>query len=211
MFVPAEILNKPGALTDEEYEIVKGHADAGAQLVEPLRSWLGDAIDGVRDHHEWWDGGGYPRGLAGTDISQAGRIVAVADVFDVITSVRSYKKASAVSAARKELVRCSGTQFEPRMVRAFLNVGIGRMRLLVGPLSWLAQLPVAAQIPLGAAVGPAAASAGAAVALAVGGIIGPPPDPAPPTAAAEVPVAPPEVEIAAAHADDGCARRALAP
>ena len=203
LFVPTEILTKPGRLTDDEYELVKTHTVEGARLVEPLRGWLGDALDGVREHHERWDGRGYPDGLEGTEISLAGRIVAVADVFDVITSVRSYKKASAVATAREELVRCSGTQFDPKAVRAFLNIGLGRLRLLVGPLSWLAQLPVVGRVPLGAAAsaaaGPAVATFATAAALVAGGFFSSTTEPAlaaeaaSATVDAAVPVASPAV------------------
>ena len=100
--VPAEILNKPSQPTEEEWEILRTHPEAGMRLVAPLREWLGEWGDAVGQHHERWDGKGYPNGLAETDISFAARIVSVADVFDVITSVRSYKKScGAVSAARR--------------------------------------------------------------------------------------------------------------
>ena len=184
LFVDSEILNKPGKLTDDEYAAVRTHAAQGAELVAPLSAWLGDAVDGVGEHHERWDGQGYPNGLAGNDISLAGRMIAVADVFDVITSVRSYKKAHAVTAAREELVRCSGTQFDPKMVRAFLNIGLGRLRLLVGPLSWVAQLPVAGRIPIGPAIGPITGGVAAGLALVFGGM-------------ADAPAPAPQEEVAA--------------
>lgn len=169
LFVDGDILNKPGRLTDEEFETIKTHTVKGADLVAPLRGWLGDALDAVDQHHERWDGKGYPAGLARTDIALPGRIVAVADVFDVITSVRSYKSAQGVAEAREELIRCSGTQFDPRVVRAFLNIGLGRLRLLVGPLSWLAQLPVVGRAPVGAAAAPAIAALGTSFSLLFGG------------------------------------------
>jgi hypothetical protein len=92
-------------------------------------------------HHERWDGQGYPDRLVGEEISLAGRIVAVADAYDVITSTRSYKKPMSTEAARKELVRCAGKQFDPDVVRAFLNVSIGRNPSRAGLLGWLAELP----------------------------------------------------------------------
>ena len=78
-----------------------------------MRDWLGTWTDAVGYHHERWDGKGYPHGLAGEEIPLAGRIVAVADVFDVITSARSYKQASAAEDGRTEIARCAGTQFDP--------------------------------------------------------------------------------------------------
>ena len=141
LYVPEEILNKPGRLTDEEFDIIKKHPEWGASLVAPLADWLGPWADAVGQHHERWDGKGYPHGLAGTDISLAARIVSVADVFDVITSVRSYKGASSLADARAEISRCAGTQFDPSVVRAFLNIGIGRVRRTMWPLTFLAQIP----------------------------------------------------------------------
>ena len=138
------------------------------------------------EHHERWDGTGYPRGLAGGDISLAGRIVAVADVFEVMTTHRPYRRPVSASAARAELARCAGSQFDPAVVRAFLNVSLGRLRRVMGPVSWLAQLPFIGALP--SLKGPVAtagrsglAAAGAATgvgALAVLGAIGPnPPNP----------------------------------
>ena len=138
--ISTDILNKPGKLTDEEYEAIKSHPDEGRVLVEPLAEWLGDSIRAVWEHHERFDGNGYPRGLSGTDISFAARVVSVADSYDVMTSARSYKKPMSAEAARAELATCSGTQFDPIVVRSFLNVSLGRLRLMTGPLAWLAQL-----------------------------------------------------------------------
>ena len=166
--VDAEILNKPGRPTDEEWEKLRRHPLDGELLVEPLRAWLGEWIDAIGYHHENWDGTGYPRGTAGGAIPLAGRIVAIADVYDVITSVRSYKAAATPAEARAELVRCSGAQFDPQLVRAFLNISLGRMRYLVGPLAWLSNAPLLARLPLtpslGATIGGVAALATAATA-----------------------------------------------
>jgi hypothetical protein len=165
--VAREILNKTGEPTDEEWESLRLHPLYGEALVEPLREWLGEWIDGVGHHHERWDGTGYPRGLAGEQIPRAGRIVAIADVFDVMTSSRSYKRPASPSAARAELVRCSGTQFDPRLVRAFVATSLSSMRLVVGPLSWLAHAPLLARIPLTPSMGTAAAGGVATVVAAV--------------------------------------------
>lgn len=137
--IDSAILNKPGRLTADEFEIIKQHPTIGAGFVAPLAGWLGDSVRAVAEHHERWDGNGYPRGLAGSDISFAARVVAVADTFDVMTSARSYKRPQSAAAARRELARCSGTQFDPNVVRAFLNVSLGRLWFTMGPVSWLAQ------------------------------------------------------------------------
>ena len=187
--VPSEILTKAGRPTDEEWSILRRHPEFGMELVAPLRGWLGQWTDAVAQHHERWDGNGYPAGISGDRIALAARIVAVADVFDVITSARSYKEASASDAARNELARCAGTQLDPRVVRAFLNVSLGRLRLVMGPLSWLAHAPLLGRLPLTPAIGTAAASLATVAAAVTTGFAGPPPTPsfasALPTAAAE--------------------------
>lgn len=160
--VPTEILNKPGKLTDEEFAVIKLHPEMGAELAAPLAEWLGDSVLAVVEHHEKWDGTGYPKGLRGTEISQAGRIVAVADVFDVLTSVRSYKSARTAVDARTELARCAGTHFDPAVVRAFMSLSLGRLRFVMGPLSWLAQLSLFPQSLLATAAPAAGATATAA-------------------------------------------------
>ena len=160
--VPAEILNKDGRPTDEEWEVLKQHPAAGGEILAPLADWLGEWVLAAAEHHERWDGTGYPLGLKGHEISLAGRITAVADAYDVITSKRSYKTGMSTAAARQELVDCAGTQFDPMVVRAFLNVAIGR-RWMVGPLAPLADLPVA-QISTAVTASPVITGVGAVVA-----------------------------------------------
>ncbi len=140
LLVPTSILNKRGRLTDDEFAIVKTHPENGRRIIEELIPWLGESARAVWEHHEKWDGTGYPRGLAGNDISLAARIVAVADVYDVMTSSRSYKEAVSPKDARAELARCAGTHFDPDVVRAFLNISLGRVRRSAGPLSWVSQI-----------------------------------------------------------------------
>jgi hypothetical protein len=170
--VDGAILNKPGRPTDEEWAKLRRHPLDGEQLVAPLRGWLGEWVDAIGYHHENWDGTGYPRGTAGDAIPLAGRIVAIADVYDVITSVRSYKEAATPAEARAELARCSGAQFDPRLVRAFVSISLGRMRFLVGPLAWLSNAPLLTRLPLtpslGATIGGVAALATAATATPAG-------------------------------------------
>jgi HD-GYP domain-containing protein (c-di-GMP phosphodiesterase class II) len=167
LLIPAAILNKPDSLTAEEYEEVCLHPEYGRTMVTPLIPWLGDSARAVWEHHERWDGRGYPAGLAGVDIALAARIVAVADVFDVMTSARSYKKPVSSALARTELARCAGGQFDQMIVRAFLNISIGRLRLVIGPLSWLSQIPLFPTSVLSTAFGSHAATI-AAVLTVVG-------------------------------------------
>jgi hypothetical protein len=142
--VPAAILNKPGALNDEEREVIFGHPSAGEERAAPLIAWLGPWANGIWEHHEKVDGTGYPLGLHGDEISYSGRLVAVCDSFEVMTAARSYKKPVSLAAARAELVRCSGTHFDPQIVRAFLNISLGEVRVVAGPFAALAQLPYVA-------------------------------------------------------------------
>ena len=166
--VPHEILASPRRPTEDEWEILRTHPTSGAELAAPLREWLGAWSAAIEQHHEQWDGTGYPLGLAGSEISLAGRIVAVADVFDVITSARSYKRQSSVVEARKELLRCAGTQFDPDVVRAFLAISVRQSRL-AAPLAWLAHVGMLARLPVTQAGGlSAGAAAAAAVAAGVG-------------------------------------------
>ncbi|MEP7045555.1 MAG: Ig-like domain-containing protein [Ilumatobacteraceae bacterium] len=190
--VPPSILNKPGRPDEDEWEVLKQHPAAGVRLVEPLRPWLGEWADATSQHHERWDGKGYPLGLAGEQISLSGRIVAVADAFDVMTSVRSYKKAMTPDVARAELLRCAGTQFDANVVRAFLNISVGKLRLVMGPLSWLAQAPALGNVPIGTAAVTAASSLISVAVAVAGGLTGGSPTTipaAPVIASAPVPVA----------------------
>jgi hypothetical protein len=163
--IPHEILAKPGKPTEEEWEILRAHPSLGAELAAPLRQWLGPWSAAIDQHHERWDGTGYPHGLAADEISLAGRIVAVADVFDVITSARSYKRQSSVVEARKELSRCAGTQFDPEVVRAFLAISVRQSRL-AAPLAWFAHAGMLTRLPVTQASGLTAGAAAAAVVAA---------------------------------------------
>jgi len=151
LLVPAEILNKPGKPTPEEWEVLKQHPGEGGRLVEPLRAFLGSGVEAVSGHHENFDGTGYPLGLSGDEIALAARIVAVADAFEVMTAVRSYKRPMTAQAARSELVRQSGSQFDPKVVRAFMNVPLGRVHWALGIAAWAAELPFVTFVPRAAA------------------------------------------------------------
>ncbi|WP_445152113.1 HD domain-containing phosphohydrolase [Baekduia sp. Peel2402] len=170
--VATEILNKPGRPSEEEWQQLKRHPLYGETLIEPMRPWLGEWADAVGYHHERWDGEGYPRGVAGEEIPLPGRIVAIADVFDVITSARSYKDPGSPTAGREEIARCAGAQFDPRLVRAFLNVSLGRMRLVMGPLSWLAHLPILGRLPIASVANTVWGAAGLIVATTASGLAG---------------------------------------
>ncbi len=169
--VPAEILNKNGRPSDAEWELLRNHPAAGEAFVAPLADWLGSWRFATSQHHERWDGKGYPKGIAGERITLAGRITAVADAYDVITSKRSYKNPISAEDARKELVACSGTQFDPAVVRAFLAVGIEDKRS-VGFLGGLMELPALANIGAGITAAPAVAAITVAT-LTTGAIVQP--------------------------------------
>jgi hypothetical protein len=156
--VPAKILNKAGKPTEREWERLRRHPAAGAALAAPLLDWLGLSAPVIVQHHERWDGLGYPAGLAGEQICVGARIVAVADAFEVMTAARSYKKAMTRAAALREMAKMSGTQFDPAAVRALLSISAPRLRWAVGPWAWLAQLPIIGTAP--SLAGTAAAVAG---------------------------------------------------
>jgi len=119
--VPDRILCKPGPLTHEEYELIKGHSTAGAELVARVEG-LETIVPWVRHSHESFDGSGYPDGLRGESIPQASRIMLVADAFDAITSSRPYRDALTAAHACEELRRHAGTQFDPDCVAALLDL-----------------------------------------------------------------------------------------
>lgn len=116
--IPETILNKQGNLTDEEYEVIKGHVEASIGIIRHLPS-LDYVVPAVISHHERYDGKGYPRRIAGEDIPASGRILCIADSFDAMTSVRCYKKAMPVDKVLKILRDEEGRQFDPHMARVF--------------------------------------------------------------------------------------------
>ncbi len=118
--MPDEILNKPGALTGEEYEIVKKHPVIGESIIKDLGLGAEERAI-IRHHHERWDGKGYPDGLSGADIPLLARIVAVADAFDAMTSKRAYRDSLPLEKAVAELVNNRNKQFDPEVVDAFLS------------------------------------------------------------------------------------------
>ena len=119
IIVPTDVLNKPGKLTDEEWVIIKRHPEAGLELVAGI-DFPGDIRAIIRNHHERWDGSGYPDGLAGEKIPLAARILCVADVYDALTTTRSYR--SGLTHARAaEIMRGSPGQFDPHLLEIFLG------------------------------------------------------------------------------------------
>ncbi|MDH5373389.1 MAG: HD-GYP domain-containing protein, partial [Acidimicrobiia bacterium] len=140
--VKSEILNSPDQPTEAEWRELRRHPEEGAKLIAPITEWLGSWAATVEQHHEKWDGTGYPHGLAGEEITLGARVVAVADAYDVISSARSYKRPMSAAAARQELARSAGSQFDPKVVRALFNMSLGRLRLAIGPGAWFAQVPL---------------------------------------------------------------------
>jgi putative nucleotidyltransferase with HDIG domain len=115
------VLNKPGSLLPEETQLVRSHVRIGHDLLNRVPA-LEPVADAVLHHHEWYDGSGYPDGLKGETIPLAARIVSVVDAYAAMVTVRSYKSAYSDSHARSELERCSGSQFDPRIVKIFLQI-----------------------------------------------------------------------------------------
>ena len=120
--VPDPILNKADKLTNVEYDIMKKHPETGLMLIRdhPLGALT---LDIVASHHERFDGGGYPRGLTGNNISLFARIVAIADAFDAMTSARPYQRSMPAEIAYQIMAKESGRQFDPLLLSAFLNLG----------------------------------------------------------------------------------------
>jgi len=118
--VPDAILKKPGKLSPEEWEEMKKHPEMGYRMLQHIR-FLAPALDIVLCHQERWDGSGYPQGLKGEEIPLGARIFAVVDTFDAMTSDRPYRPALSIRAARDEVRRFSGVQFDPRAAQVFLS------------------------------------------------------------------------------------------
>jgi ribonuclease P protein subunit RPR2 len=132
--VPDSILWKPEPLTTEERALMERHPIVGWEILSEI-DFLGEAKLVVRHHHERWDGAGYPDGLAGETIPLAARVFAVADVLDALTTVRPYRQPSSLDEARAMIAESSGTQFDPEVVDAFLEIEPARLdaiRLEVG-------------------------------------------------------------------------------
>jgi putative nucleotidyltransferase with HDIG domain len=121
MAIPDKILNKPGALAPDEIVVMREHCYHGYQILKKI-PFLTEAAEIVYAHQERYDGSGYPRGLKGNQIPLGARMFSVADTLDAITSDRPYRPAQTLQAAREEIERWSGRQFDPEVVKVFLTV-----------------------------------------------------------------------------------------
>ncbi|MDP2278979.1 MAG: HD domain-containing phosphohydrolase, partial [Nitrospirota bacterium] len=119
--IATTVLHKEGRLTENEYDIIKTHTLIGDKILGPINT-----LEGVRttiiQHHERYDGKGYPHGISGEEISVMARIMAVIDTFDAMITDRPYRKALSLSKAKEELKQGAGSQFDPQIVNAFLNM-----------------------------------------------------------------------------------------
>ena len=119
--IPLEILNKPGRLTDQEWAVLRTHAEKGYQIAMSSDE-LKPIAPMILCHHERWDGNGYPQKLSGANIPVLSRIIAVVDAYDAMVNDRSYRKAMPPEAAQAEIRRCAGTQFDPGLADQFLSM-----------------------------------------------------------------------------------------
>ena len=126
---PDRILLKPDKLDEDEWRVMKDHCRRGYEIVSKI-PFLRDASEIVYAHQEHFDGGGYPRGLSGDEIPLGARVFAVADALDAITSDRPYRGRKSFADAREEIRRCAGTQFDPHVVDAFLEIDSSRWEFL---------------------------------------------------------------------------------
>ncbi len=121
IIISSDILEKPGRLTEEEYEQIKRHPAIGYRMLSATNEFAGIA-DGVLSHHERWDGKGYPKGIRGEEIPLDARIIAISDAFDAMTSSRPYRKeVMSVERAKQELMNAAGTQFDPEIIRIIIR------------------------------------------------------------------------------------------
>ncbi len=120
--IPEAILNKPGCLDEDEWQIMRRHAGIGEQMLLQAGGIFAEAAPAVLSHHERWDGRGYPDGLSGEEIPLAARIIAVADLYDAIIQRRVYHVPQPGIEACAELQRCAGSQFDPHIVAIFLSL-----------------------------------------------------------------------------------------
>lgn len=116
------VLNKPGRLTESEFSLMKKHVEIGSEILAGMNESINGLVDGIRYHHERFDGKGYPEGLSDTDIPLVARILCLADCYDAMTSNRIYRKRLTDEEVRAEFIRCSGTQFDPALTEIFIKL-----------------------------------------------------------------------------------------
>ncbi len=128
--VPESVLTKPGALTDEEFALIKQHPEIGARILRDIPQ-MQDLIPGVLHHHERWDGRGYPYKLVGDGIPLFGRIIGIADSFDAMSSNRTYRPAMPLERVLAEIRRCAGAQFDPKLAEIFVTLDFNEFNRMV--------------------------------------------------------------------------------
>ncbi|UMZ73496.1 HD domain-containing phosphohydrolase [Natranaerofaba carboxydovora] len=121
VIVPEDVLKKPGKLSEEEWEKIKQHPITGSRIASTTEN-LVHIAEGIASHHERWDGKGYPKGLKGEEIPLLARIIAIIDAYDVMTTGRTYQEAKTKEEALEEIKRCAGTQFDPELAHAFVEL-----------------------------------------------------------------------------------------
>jgi putative nucleotidyltransferase with HDIG domain len=142
---PDEVLLKPGKLNEREMQIMREHCERGYEMVRKI-PFLREPSEIVYAHQESFDGSGYPRGLAGDEIPLGARIFAIADTLDAITSDRPYRKGRSFAEARAEIERCSGRQFDPRIVKVFLRMPLDRWGDLRAEISCMSPAAVSSTL-----------------------------------------------------------------
>jgi HD-GYP domain-containing protein (c-di-GMP phosphodiesterase class II) len=136
IYVPNEILNKPGKLDASEWRVIREHPVTGQRMLDTVGGLLSDTGHIVRAHHERFDGTGYPDGLRGTEIPLEARVITVCDSFSAMTTDRPYREAMTAQQAVAELDRCCGTQFDPQVVDAMHRVLAHRGQILTVARMW---------------------------------------------------------------------------
>ena len=119
--VPGDVLRKPARLTDEEFAQITVHPEVSYKILHPIPQ-MRDVLPGVLEHHEKWDGSGYPHKLVGEEISVLGRILCIADCFDAMTSARAYRPAREIGEVLVEIQKCLGKHFDPELGKIFLSI-----------------------------------------------------------------------------------------
>jgi HD-GYP domain-containing protein (c-di-GMP phosphodiesterase class II) len=144
--VHPETLNETGRPEQADWLELLHHPEQGSELAAPVMPWLGEWGRAIAEHHERFDGSGYPRGLSGTEISLGGRIVAVADAYETMTAGRPYRRALSPQEAREEIAKGAGTAYDPKVCRALMSVSLGRTHRARGVIALLGRTPLSKSI-----------------------------------------------------------------